>query len=114
MSHPSFDTHEYAKELKQAGVSEEVIEVEVKYAKRHRQVLNDLIDEKLATKADLEKLNLSLKSDLEKLRLELQLEMQSIKGDLQSLAIKLTSILGAVVVATGGVMTTILSFLMHH
>lgn len=53
----AFNTHEYVKELKAAGFTEEQAEVQA-------NTLNKIIDSELATKQDLKELELRLKNDL--------------------------------------------------
>ena len=61
----TFDTHAFVKELTQAGMPEEQAEVLAR-----SQAM--LIDEKLATKQDLKKLELRLKRDIQELKRDMK------------------------------------------
>ena len=65
-----FDTHAFVKELTQAGMPEQQAEVLARSQAT-------LIDEKLATKEDLKKLELATKRDLKELELRLTLHLGS-------------------------------------
>ena len=65
-----FDTHAFVKELTQAGMPEQQAEVLARSQ-------TTLIDEKLATKEDLKKLELATKRDLKELELRLRLHLGS-------------------------------------
>jgi hypothetical protein len=83
----AFDTHEFVKELKDAGFSEQQAEVITKLQKaavsstleqaRHDYELDDL-----ATKRDLKELENSLKKDIEILRLETRRDIAENKAEL--------------------------------
>ena len=66
-----FDTHAFVKELTEAGMPERQAEVLARSQA-------SLIDEKLATKEDLKKLELATKKDLKELELRLILRLGSI------------------------------------
>ena len=72
MSSIAFDTHAFVKELTRAGMPEEQAEVLARSQAA-------LIDEKLATKQDLEKLELALKQDLEKLEVALRQDLKELE-----------------------------------
>lgn len=61
-----FDTHAYVKRLVAAGVPEAQAEV-------HAQVFGELVIEQLATKADLQALELRLRGELKDLELRITL-----------------------------------------
>ena len=65
-----FDTHAFVKELTEAGMPEQQAEVLARSQAT-------LIDEKLATKEDLKKLELATKRDLKELELRLTLRLGS-------------------------------------
>ena len=65
-----FDTHAFVKELTRVGMPEEQAEVLARSQAT-------LIDEKLATKEDLKKLELATKRDLKELELRLTLRLGS-------------------------------------
>lgn len=52
-----FDTHSYVKKLKAVGFTEEQAEVQT-------EVIADLVEDQLATKRDIQELELRLKHDL--------------------------------------------------
>ena len=106
-----FDTHAFVKELTQAGMPEQQAEVLARSQ-------TTLIDEKLATKEDLKKLELATKRDLKELELatkrdlkELEQAMktdlkeleQAMKTDLKELELRLTLRLGSMIVIAIGV-----------
>ena len=94
----TFDTFQYAKELKKVGFTEAQVDTQVNFAKKQTDNINDFIDDNIATKQDIK---------------ELELKMELIKRDL---TIRLVSILGSMMVICIGVSTTILGFLiqLHH
>ena len=63
-----FDTLAYAKKLREAGVPERQAEVQA-------EALAEIADEKLATKADLEKLGYQLKRDIKDLEYRLLIKL---------------------------------------
>lgn len=83
----AFDTHEFVKELKEAGFSEQQAEVITKLQKsavsstleqaRHDYELDDL-----ATKRDLKVLELELKRDIEVLRSDTKAQIAETKAEL--------------------------------
>jgi len=62
MSHAltAFDTLKYANKLKNAGVPAEQAEVQAEAMKEQNDIVQDFIDEKLATKDDLKRLKYEL------------------------------------------------------
>jgi uncharacterized protein YpuA (DUF1002 family) len=66
-----FDTLQYVKRLKEAGVTEKVAEVQA-------EVLKDVIENNLATKSDIR----SLKKDIESLRVDLKRDIELNRKDL--------------------------------
>ncbi len=77
-----FDTHEFVKRLTEAGMPEEQAEVLARSQAT-------LIDEKLATKQDLEALELAMKRDLEVLELAMKRDLEALelamKRDLEAI-----------------------------
>lgn len=67
----TFDTLQYVKKLREAGVSEKAAEVQA-------EALKDVIENNLATKSDIR----SLKKDIESLRVDLQRDIDLSKKDL--------------------------------
>ena len=92
-----FDTHAFVKELIEAGMPERQAEV----LARSQAVL---IDEKLATKEDLKKLELATKRDLKELE-------EKIKRDLKELELRLTLRLGSMMVVAIGVVAALVKML---
>ena len=86
----AFDTLEYAKELEAAGFTTQQAEVQAKALAR-------IVDERLATKADLEALKLELKRDIRELE--------------ERLTYRLTLRTGAMLVAAVGVIATLIKIL---
>ena len=112
MSTVAFDTHTFVKELTRAGMPEEQAEVLARSQAA-------LIDEKLATKQDLEELELALRRDLKDLELATKQNLKDLglatkqnlkdlglatKQNLKDLELRLTIRLGSMmVVAVGAV-----------
>jgi len=67
----AFDTHAYVKKLKGVGVPEEQAEVQA-------EALANLVDERLATKQDLEALESNLRRDLKELEMRLLIRLGSL------------------------------------
>ena len=90
MSHTiTLDTLEYANQLKSVGVPDKQAEMQAMLEKKQTDTFNEMLDEKFATKSDLK---------LEIKELELRL------------IIRLTSILGGLIV----ICTGILGYLIKH
>ena len=70
MSTVAFDTHAFVKELTRVGMPEEQAEVLA-------QSQATLIDEKLATKQDLKKLEMNLRHEMKELELRLTIRLGS-------------------------------------
>ena len=83
-----FDTHQSVKELIKSGFTEGQAEGQVK-------LIITIIEDKLATKADLKKLEAVLRSDMEKLETSLRGDMQKIearlRGEMQKMDASLRS-----------------------
>lgn len=71
-----FDTLQYANRLKAVGVPE-------KQAEAHAEMTAQIIDDKLATKNDLERTRLGLQTDMERVRSELKKDMEQIRSELK-------------------------------
>ena len=82
----TFNTLVYAKKLRQAGVSEEQAEV-------HAEALAVIIDEKLATKRDLNELEISLKRDMKELELRLKHDLTLRLGAMLATGITIIALL---------------------
>lgn len=98
-----FDTFQYAKDLQKSGFTEAQIETQIKYAKVQVELIkeqadniNELIDNDLVTKKDLQEV---------KQELEFKIEKMSYK-----IIITLGSVLGGIIVAS----VTILGFLIRN
>jgi predicted phage-related endonuclease len=74
MALPAFDTYAYVKRLKQAGFNEEQA---VAQSELQAQVLSALVTEKLATKADIARLENELKNESTRLENELKNELKN-------------------------------------
>jgi hypothetical protein len=73
-----FDTLQYVKKLKEAGVGEEVAEV-------HAEAMKGIIDSNLATKGDIRAVKHDIeivKSDIQTVRSELKHDIELVKKDL--------------------------------
>ena len=96
-----FDTHAFVKELTQAGMPEAQAEV----LARNQAAL---IDEKLATKEDIKRLELATKRDLEELE-------TSFKRDMKEMELRLTYNLtvrfGSMMVVSIGVIAALVKLL---
>ncbi|HIJ84135.1 MAG: DUF1640 protein [Magnetococcales bacterium] len=73
----TFDTHEYIKELKAVGFTEEQAEVQ---AKTLSSIFKTNLDE-LATRRDLKELELATRSDLRQLELKLEAKIAESKAE---------------------------------
>jgi ParB-like chromosome segregation protein Spo0J len=85
-----FDTLAYAKKLQAAGVSERIAEV-------HAKALAEVVEEKLATKSDINRLEGKIESDINRLessignvRQELQSDIADVRKDMTALEERLT------------------------
>ncbi len=67
----SFDTHQYVKKLKGAGVPEAIAEIQA-------EALTEIIDEKLATKLDIE----LVRRDMKEMELRLAKDISDTKAEL--------------------------------
>ena len=114
-----FDTHAFVKELTQAGMPEQQAEVLARSQ-------TTLIDEKLATKEDLKKLELATKRDLKELEQAMKTDLkeleqamktdlkeleQAMKTDLKELELRLTLRLGSMMVIAIGVVAALVKLL---
>lgn len=91
------DSYDYAEALKKAKVPEDQIRVEVARDKERTKAFNEIINNNLATKKNIEDLRVATKNDLE-----------------SSIAIVKRDIiiwLGSIVIIVGGIITTILGHL---
>lgn len=73
----SFDTLTYARKLEQAGFTRDQAEVQA-FAMR------EIIEDKLATKADLERVRLELQRDIEISRADLDAKVEMAKAELKT------------------------------
>ena len=64
MSDITFDTLKYAKKLKEAGFSEQQAEIQAEAIKHQSDVIQEFIDQKLATKEDLKRGLAEVKKDM--------------------------------------------------
>lgn len=114
-----FDTHAFVKELTEAGMPERQAELLARSQ-------TTLIDEKLATKEDLKKLELATKRDLKDLELATKRDIeelaqttkrdieglaQTTKRDLKDLELRLTLRLGSMMVVSVGVVAALVKML---
>ncbi len=96
-----FDTHAFVKELTQAGMPEAQAEV----LARNQAAL---IDEKLATKEDIKRLELATKKDLEKLETCFKRDMKEME---LRLTYNLTVRFGSMMVVSIGVIAALVKLL---
>lgn len=96
-----FDTLQQANRLKAAGVPDKQAEAQV-------EMMAEIIEDKLATKKDLEQVKSELILNMENNKKELEIKIELVKKDT---IIKLASILGSLIVFCVGAATTILGFL---
>ena len=80
----AFDTLAYARRLEVAGFSRQQAETLAEEQAK-------LIDERLATKADIEALRLATKTDIEALRLATKADIASVKADIEGLKLATNS-----------------------
>lgn len=106
----SFDSLAYAKSMESVGFTRQQAEM---LAEKQAE----LIDERLATKDDLEKFRLALEADMEKLRLSLKGEIEGVRGSLRETELRLQAQmkdllvrLGGMIMALGGILIAIKYF----
>lgn len=108
MSAIAFDTLAYAKKLKQAGVPEAQAEVQA-------EALAEVVEERLATKQDLQALEERLSARQQAMEERLSAHMQTIEERLNSqmreLEYRLTVRLGSIVVVAVGAVATVIKLL---
>ena len=74
----AFDTLQYAKKLREAGVPEQQAEVQA-------EALREIIDDKLATKADIRQLELEIKRSEESTKAEIKRLEENTKAEFKRL-----------------------------
>ena len=99
----TFDTFQYAKDLKKAGFTEIQVETQVKYAKEQANNVNEVINDDLATKQDMKALKQELKQDIKELKTELELKIEQ-------MGCKTIVGLGSMI----AISVTVLGFLINH
>ena len=107
-----FDTHAFVKELTQAGMPEAQAEV----LARNQAAL---IDEKLATKEDIKRLELATKEDIKRLELATKKDLEKLetcfKRDMKEMELRLTYNLtvrfGSMMVVSIGVIAALVKLL---
>ena len=104
----AFDSLAYVKKLKAVGIPEEQAEV-------HAETFTQIIEEKLATKVDLKKLEVSLKRDMKELETTLKRDMKELeillKREMKDLELRLTIRLGAMMTAGIIIVATLVKLL---
>ena len=75
MTTMAFDTLQFAKKLIDAGVPQKQAEVQA-------EAISEIVQEKLATKADLKQLELATKTDIKQLETRLELKIANSKNEL--------------------------------
>jgi hypothetical protein len=93
----AFDTLAYAKKLKQAGVPEAQAEVQA-------EAMAELVEERLATKQDLQALEERLSSRMQALE-------ERLSSRMQELEYKITFRLGSMIVVAVGIVATLVKLL---
>ena len=118
-----FNPLRYAKKLVEAGFTEKQAEVQA-------EAINEIVDEKLATKVEVEKVKSEMKTDIELVRRdieavradlkrdikELDLKIENVRADLKKdiellkrdIVIKLTSVLGSMMVGGFAILSTLI------
>ena len=94
MSDITFDTLQYARKLKEAGVPDQQAEIQA-------EALREIIEDKLATKIDLKQLENELRKEIENVKKE-------IKSVEERLSYKLTIRFGSMLVAAVLVLAAII------
>ncbi len=77
----TFDTQEVVNELKNHGFTGEQAEVLTKIQK---QVINESIDNTLASKGDIQEVKTELKDDIQKVKIALKGDIQEVKNNIQN------------------------------
>jgi len=75
-----FDTFQYAKDLQKSGFTEIQVETQVKYAKEQANNINELIDNNLITKRDLQEAKQELEFKMEKMSYKIIITLGSTLG----------------------------------
>jgi len=104
MSHAiTFDTLKYANKLKEAGFTEQQAEIQAETIKEQSEAIKELLDNNIATKADLKHMENELKRDI--LHSE---ERTTVK--INEINYKLTIRLGSLMVAGIVVLAALIKF----
>jgi hypothetical protein len=82
----TFDPFKQAKRLQKAGFTEPQIEAQIENVKEQASVINQIIDNNLATKQNIKDLDLKMETNIK----ELNLKIESIKHEI---IIKLSSVI---------------------
>jgi len=91
----NFDTLRYANRLKAVGVPEKQAELQAELQAETLSKIDEVINEKLATKRDLKELELAMGRDIKELELAL-------KRDMKELELRLSSKIGTKIASLGG------------
>ena len=104
----TFDSLGYAKRLRDRGVAQD-------QAEAHAEAARDFIMPELATKADLlateQRLRTELRTSISELQTELRTSVTELRTSNETLALRLTVRLGAMLVVGFGALATVLTIL---
>lgn len=101
----TFDTLVYAKRLVQAGCNKELAE---EFAEAQADIMTQLVENTLVTKADLRELEYKLEHRMDKL----ENKIDKLENNIDKLSYELILKLGGLMVVLIGVSTALLGFLM--
>ena len=90
----TIDTLQFCKTLQEAGFTQKQAEAQVLLMKKQVDEINSIIDDDLATKADLKQLELAMKSDIKRLEVEMKQISYKTIISLGGIVVACTSILG--------------------
>ncbi len=103
-----FNTLQYARRLEATGISRD-------QAEAHVQIMAEIVEDELATKADLKDLGIQLRAEISTLRTELKSEIGELRNDMQKseyrIVIKLSAIVGAMMTLAIGATATLIKTL---
>ena len=108
----TFDTLQYSKKLQQAGFTESQAEIQVETFKEQVELINDWIDDNLATKRDLKEVEERLVIHINTRTGEVEERLTSRINEVNyKITIKLGSMIVGAVVVLGVLMLIMLKFL---
>ena len=106
----AFDTLRYAKKLKEVGVPEAQAEVQAEALREQSEVVQDFIEQNLATKGDLKRLEKEMKTELRTVEERLTSRINETNSRINEMGYKITMRLGSMLVAGIVVLGALIKF----